>query len=477
MQVLLVHPPDATTTGDAGPAADRIAPPWDLVCLHAFLLARTGHVPHLIDTRLFSRFETDFDATLGRLAGPRLLVVHTRDLHLAEAMAVVETAHRRAPDLPIALCGPFPSAQPQQAITLPHVNYVLAGDPEPILRALLDSLHAPNRLRQIPGLYMRTGGGQGPAWLPDLAALPIPTWEGPHWIAYRTSVGGGVAAELRVSRGHSRTPADRATGGAEEPLRFWPFERLAPLVQKCAHKGASEVLITDPPGIWTPDRLRAWCHALIRARNTHPWSFHSLPRQFSAGELSDLREAGCRRLEFILPSCDPELLKRFECLHERRRLVAAVRGVAHEGMQVLVRVWTGGPEERTGERDRIVRMLEALHYPAFQPEPFPFAFDSPLARERGTAGGNLTLEAWMSWAREPWLQARPVPAWGGAEGAEAAAQTCRHVVQRIASSPRRRWQRWLSRWRSRSLIDDMETRMLALFQKPAPPGATPPDGP
>jgi hypothetical protein len=476
MQVLLVHPPDTSPSGAARAALDRMAPPWDLVCLHAFLLARTGHVPHWVDTRLFSRFEADLDETLRRIAGPRLMVVHTRPLHLAEAMAVVETVHRRAPDVPLALCGPFPSAHPQQAISLPHVNYVLAGDPEPILRALLDSLHAPNRLRQIPGLYVRGSGGQGPAWLPDLAALPLPTWEGPPWNAYRTSVGGGVAAELRVSRGHTRSPADRAAGGADEPLRFWPFERLAPLLQKCAHKGATEVMIADPPGVWTPDRVRAWCHALVRAHNTHPWSFSCLPRQFSAAELSDLREAGCRRIEFILPSCDPAVLQRFECLHERRRLAAALRAVAHEGLQLMVRVWTGGPEERTGERDRIVRLLEAVHYPAFQPEPFPFSFDSPLARERAADAADLTLDAWMAWAREPWLQARPVPAWGGAAGDRAAGETCRYVVQRIAGSPRRRWQRWWSRWRSRSLIDEMESRMLALFQKPAPPGATPPDG-
>mgnify|MGYP001283894504 CR=1 FL=1 len=473
MQVLLIHPPDTATSEAAGYAQERIAPPWDLICLHSFLLARTGHVPHLIDARLFSDFEADFDAMLRRIPGPRLLVVYARDIHLGEAMAVVETAHRRAPDMPLALCGPFPSAQPQQAITLPHVNYALAGDPEPILRGLLDFLHVPNRLRQIPGLHMKGSEGTGPAWLPDLAALPVPTWDAPNWIAYRTSVGGSATAELRLSRGHTRTATDRALGGADQPLRFWPLDRVAGLVLKSAHKGAGEILIADPPGIWTPDRVRAWCQALARARNSHPWSFRCLPRQFSAEELSDLQQAACRRVEFILPSCDPEILQRFTCLHERRRLLAALQAVRHSGLQFMVRVWVGGPEERSGEVARIARLMSALRYPSFLPQPFPFAYDAPLFRERPPDPQTPSLETWLAWSREPWLQTRPVPAWGGSAGAEKAEVMCAEVVQRVLRSPSRRWRRWLAHLGSRNLIDQMEDRMLALFQKPAPPGSGP----
>lgn len=475
MQVILVHPPHTSTCEAAGHADESLAPPWELVCLHAFLRARTGHVPHLVDARLFSDFEREFSQTLQHVPGPRLLVVHARALHLAEAMAVVETAHRHAPDLPVALCGPFASAAPDECIALPHVSYALAGDPEPILRGLLDALHAPNRLRQIPGLHLRGVGGTGPAWLTDLSSLPAPTWDSPNWIAYRSGVGGGVTAELCVSRGHTGAPADRAIGGAGQPLRLWPFDRIAPLVQKCAHKGATELHVADPPGLWTPDRLRAWCAALVRTRNTHPWSFRCLPRQFSAAEIADLVEAGCRRVEFILPSCDPDLLRRYECLHEKRRLAAALQSAAAGGLGVRMRIWVGGPEERAGEAVRITRMLGILGHPAFVPQPFPFAFDAPLARDREAPAGTPTLGTWLAWAREPWLHPRPVPAWGGEAGEQAAEAVCRKVVDDVLGNPVRRWRRWWNQWRHRSLIDNIETRMIALFQRPGtPPGAEPP---
>lgn len=469
MHVVLVQPPDSAEADASGHVHERLAPPWDLLCLQAFLRARTGHHGHLVDARLFSHFEADFVAAVRRVPAPRILVVHARDVQIGEAMAVVETTHRHFPDTPIALCGPYASAHPASAVALPHVQFALAGDPEPILRSLLDFLHVPNRLRQTPGLAVRGGGGVAPAWLPDLAALPAPTWEGVAWTAYHTTVGGGLTGEMRLSRGHSGSAFDRAIGGADQPLRFWPMDRMAALLMRCAHKGVVEMEIADPPGVWTPDRIRAWCHALIRVHNTQPWSFQSPPRQFSAAEIETLIDAGCRRLALVLPSCDPDLLKRFECLHDRRRLKAAWQACRDAGLAVNLRLWVGGPEERRGERDRIARFVRALGFPGFVAQPFPFAFDAPLCREREPDGRTPTLEEWIAWSHEPWIKTRPVPAWGGADGADRTAATCAAVVQRVTRSPLHRLKRAVARWRGRSLIEDLEARMVALFHRPAPP--------
>lgn len=471
MHVLLVHPPESVATD----AQERVrprpppAPSWLLLSLLTFLRARTGHQGHLLDARLYARFEEDYSAALTRTGSPRVVVVQADDLHLGEVMAVVEATRRRAPDAPIILCGPHPSAYPQHALALPHVDFALAGDPEVPLRQLLEFLHVPNRLRLVPGLISRVTTAPAAAWLPDLSVLPVPAWDGPAWPAYESTIGTGVRAEMRISRGHSGSAADRASGEASQPLRFWPLDRLAANMEKCAHKGVVEIMVNDPPGLWTPDRLRAWCAALQRARHTHPWSFRSLPRQFSPAELDHLADAHCAAVEFILPSCDPALLERYECRIEPRRLPQLAGDLRRVGVETRLRFWLGGPEEGRGESARVRHWLDRAGATPVVLEPFPLHFDSPLYRQLPPSHPHPTVEGWLAWSRDPWMNTRPPATWGGHAAASALAREMEALQQHGVRSPAQRLRRYRAWWRNRSVVGEMEQRLIGLFRRPTRP--------
>lgn len=462
MQVVIVQPPDPPGVNPA-----VWSPPWDILSLLTFLRERTGHLTHFVDGRLLVDFGHELTRAVQSLPAPRLVAVHASDVNLGEVMAVVETLHRALPDTPVALFGPWPSSQPRAAQQLPHVRFVLAGDPEPILRSLLDFLHVPNRLRQIPGLVTREADAGAPAWLPSLNSLPVPAWQGIDWAAYRSARDGTTRAELRVSRGVSGLPADRACAGKGQPLRFWPWDRLAATLEKSAHHGIVSVELVDPPGVWTPDRLQAWCRALIRQRNTHAWSFTALPRFFSEQELITLADAGCRRIHLVVPSCDPAVLARYECLDDPRKLRRVLEAFAAQEIRTDLRLWVGGPEESAGEARRASRWIRLAGYPSVQLHPFPLSFDSPVFAAGATPPGTPSLESWLDWSREPWLRERPVLFWGGAEGAKRAAQTCEEVQAKVTRNPWRRLRRRWDLWRGRSVADDVEQHTAALFQRPA----------
>ncbi|MBN1269644.1 MAG: cobalamin-dependent protein, partial [Kiritimatiellae bacterium] len=156
MKVLLVQPPDPPApvkpVALAGADPPLFAPPWDLLCLRSYLLLHTRHLAAVIDCRTFADLETELAEAIRAEAEPRLLVVSTTSHALGQSAAVLEIARRDFPGMKTVLCGEFPSQFPEQVAAVTRVDYALAGDPEPILRNLLDYMDVPQRLQRVPGL-------------------------------------------------------------------------------------------------------------------------------------------------------------------------------------------------------------------------------------------------------------------------------------------------------------------------------------
>jgi hypothetical protein len=458
--VILIQPPssDRTPTGPSWP--EPPAPPWDLIGLHTFLQTRTGHRSILFDARLYADWPRALENLLPMDSRQVVAVVRSRIFEWPAARHVLDTLMTQLPEALRVLCGPLPTLRPAECARWPGVDAIIAGDPEPTLRSLIENRHVPVRLSQTPGLALH-GRTTTPFWWPDLQQLPAPAWDGVPWTTYTDFARGGLRALLRVSRGHSGQAADRAWGGVEEPLRFWDFDRLAAAFGKCAHLGVVETLVVDPPGIWTPDRLRAWCEALIKARNTHPWSLQQLPHLLSPEEALLLREAGCRRLEIILPSSRPEELARYGLRGDTRALNLAVQSMAQAGLEVLIRCWVGGPGEGQGERKRLLRLARALGYPPMRFQPFPLALDAPLLHEIARDPATPDLDTWFADAGS-----EPTPAsfWGGADGRARAQALGESLNRSLCEEWGPRFRRWWMRWRSIHVIEELEQRSTELLR-------------
>lgn len=462
MHVMLIQPPVHTIQPADLPPGEPPAPPWDLVGLHSYLLSRTGHQSIFFDARLYKNWVEAIDQQLPYDTHQLVVVVRARAFEWPATLQVLRTIRERAPQAMRVLCGPLATACPEICVQHQEVDAALVGDPELTLRALLENRYATGRLRQLPGLALRGRTAQ-PVWMPDLSPLPPPAWENLPWKSYLAHARGGLRTLMRLSRGHPGQPADRATGGANEPLRIAPLERLTASFGRGAHLGVVETLVVDPPGLWTTDQLRAWCRALQEVHNTHPWSLQLLPRVLSPGEGDDLREAGCRRVELILPSSRPGELARFGVRGDGPALRTAVQSVVDSGLEVLMRVWLGGPSEGPKEREQWLRLLQNLRFPPVRFQPFPFALDAPMVREVTPPPGTPTLNAWLSQVDQ--AQA-PAMAWGGAEGHRRAQALGADLAQTVRESWTARWQRFWTRWRDTSVIEHLEERASGLLRTP-----------
>ncbi len=449
-----------STYGDAV----RYVPPWDLLCLRSFILSKTKHQAAVVDCRLFADIEMNFLETLRAVPEPRMVVIDTPSLSLGQAVAVAEMTKANFPGTRVVLCGQHPSKFPTRIASIPHIDYAISGDPEPVLKSLVDFIDSDARLSRVPGLIKPGAFESGPSWLADLRALPLPDWQGVFWPAYEAGPRqAGWRAKVRISRGQSGQAADRAFRQSGEPLRIWPLDRMAACIQRCAHLGVVEVFVDDPPGIWTEDRLRAWCTALRDDRNSQAWALQLLPSDVSADTAALLYSAGCRRIEILFPSADLDILRHYGCDLTLGQIADSVKLLHGAGIQVKACFWLGGPEEDPGEVARVVRVIRHLGFCPFSLKSFPFAFDAPLYDEVPVTEDKPQIDTWLNWARHPWTEERPLPLWGGRTAQAQITEMIGEIEQAITRSPERRLRRMINTIRSRNWVVEMENMALGLF--------------
>jgi len=468
MNIILVQPPDPampvvpldSTYGDA----IRYVPPWDLLCLRSYLLSKTKHHAAVVDCRLFTDIESNFLETLRAVPEPRMVVIDTPSLSLGQAVAVAEMTKSNFPGTKVVLSGPHPSKFPERLASIPHIDYAIAGDPEPALKSLLDFIDAEARLARVPGLIKPGTFESRPSWVPDLRSLVLPDWQGVFWPAYEAGPQKtGWRAKVRISRGQTGQAADRAFRNSGEPFRIWPLDRVAACIQRCAHLGVIEVFMDDPPGVWTAERLHAWCTSLIDERNTQAWAFQALPAEFPAETAELLYTAGCRRMEILFPTSDMDLLRRYGCDLNLGQIAESVKVLHASGIEVKACFWLGGPEEGPGEVARVVRVIRHLGFCPFSLKSFPFAFDAPIYDEMPVTEEKPQIETWLNWTRHPWTEERPLPLWGGRAAQAQITEVIGEIEQAITRSPERRLRRMINTIRSRNWVVEMENMALGLF--------------
>ncbi|MGD9873309.1 MAG: radical SAM protein [Kiritimatiellia bacterium] len=452
MHVVLIQPPDGVPAASSLRLSRRtpstLAPDWDILCLQAYLKAHSRHLSTIVDCRLFADLELEFEHAVDAVAGPKAIAVNTTGSNLGETAAVLEISKRRWPEIRTIIFGRFPSQFPEHIEAVARADYAISGDPEPVLRSLLDYIDSDKRLQFIPGLNF-AGKETSTAWLPDLNNLSLPDWGRVFWRAYHhPDQPGRQPAHMRLSRGHTREACDRAWGAASEPLRLWPIDKLAQSVRASADLGVTEIFLDDPPGVWNPGRLREWCQALARIYNKQNWGLQMVPCEMEQGLIGELQAARCRRIDFIVPTCDKDLQEKFGISFKPRNFRKTVAALERSGFEVFLRLWAGGPEEKKGGVRHAVRLIHHLPAAHVVLEPFPFFMDSPLYQSVSAESDAPRMEDWLRWMHDPWTLERPAGAWPARGGVRTLQKQMASIQRQALRSPK---------WQARRLLHFMKS--------------------
>lgn len=470
MNVFLIEPPDDSqtlpSTGIAAEELDSFSPPWNLSCLQAFLHKHTRHVCCFVDARLMADVERELVKQISIIEPPRIVVVNAPLRGLGNVGAILDIVKRHFPAIRTVLCGEFPSAFPGQLPFMPRIDFALVGDPEPILRNLLDYIDVPQRLRRTPGLYGENSESASPYWLSRLQGLPLPDWNQAFWADYKTGSGHGTyRAAIRLSRGHTGATEDRACAEFGQPLRVWPLEAAAQFLGRTAQTPIREVLFMDSPGFWNENMLADWIFHLLRLRNAQPWGLTIFPHSYHDTLIADLRETQCRRVDILFPSCDRDILEQYNVRIDWRGLIETIDSMRDSGIQVNPRFWIGSPEEPRGEGQRIAQVIRRLKLIEYRVEPFPYVINSEFYDEHHSDHPETaSLQDWLDWARSPWNKERPIQLWDAEAGLERIQASIRTLQKQLHKSPYILWTRFHRALLRQNWISTAEDKALDWLQ-------------
>ena len=152
--------------------------PLNYIHLAAYLRER-GYTALILD-EIFD--EMTFEAVDRKIRENHIQVVGIGAMTCEMPQAVAEAKRLKAvhPDLKIVFGGPHPSGDPEECLRSGAVDYVIVGEGEIALAALLDALSQRLDTTQIPGVWSIADGrvmANGRAEVPDIESLPRPAYE------------------------------------------------------------------------------------------------------------------------------------------------------------------------------------------------------------------------------------------------------------------------------------------------------------
>jgi len=471
MNVLLVQPPDSQGKIGEHPLFKQddevsLYSPWSLLCVRAYILGHTRHHCQLmVCEQPDEEYNKEIVSVLENMRSPRLAVIYCSHDNLGEVESILGSIKRLDAKIPTAIFGPFPSAYPNHAQELDECDFLLSGDPEPILRNLLDFIDVPQRLRHTPGLTLQGEKPKAPSWLTSLDILSLPKWEKAILRGSGSSSAGTKIATLRLSRGHTGTYADRAYGGRTEPLRVWRFENILKCFKTCSLEGISLIALEDTPGFWTQSRLDEWCSTLTNMRNDQPWSFQIFPREIDPDLAERLFLADCRQINFIMPSCKKANLAHFNCNTDMKTLGHSIKTLLAIGIEPRFTVWIGGPEESSSEAEGVLRFLRMFSNVKTSLQPFPYFPDSDLFAVMPKSKRGAEIEDIIKWLKNPWIEQNPVTVWSGQKGHDYTEAAMTYLARSVSRSPKQLLREIWKKVQSVDVIRTIEDRALSLLIK------------
>lgn len=377
MEVLIIQPPTKTVVAfdQTDLRASHIAPPWDAMCLLGYLHGRSRHTGRIFDARKHVRWEAELERNLTtKTPAIEIAAIQCGRHDLSAVQNVVATLRRLQPGLPLVGFGELPTLSPTSFRTETGMDYGIVGDPEPVMRQLLDNFALPFRRKRIAGLLQEDSDAATPIWSGDLRTLACPDWNDvTSWAWYEgPCYPGGLRADVALTRGATAHPIDALLRPGGAPLRIWPFEQIAAALQECAHIGMLEVHFTDPPHVWDEGRLDAWLTRLTNLQNAQDWSLRLLAMPLDIDMRQRLVEQRCRRVELLIPSCDPRQAAHngYE-IPDHAQLTEMIRWFHSRDVLVDLIFWIGNPDEPRGEARRILDFLRNQRYGPFALEIHP----------------------------------------------------------------------------------------------------------
>lgn len=298
-------------------------PPLNLAYIAAVLEA-SSHEVRVLDAFIKDLSPEEVEHEIRNFM-PEVLGLTVSSMTLREDMAVARLAKTVRKDIVVVAGGPHPTVMPGELLLKePCIDYVVKGEGEMVMQALLRDLEEGRPISERPGLAYRQGEGQvveGPLEaVKDLDALPHPARhlldpddykKPPSWFGMGK---GDRIQTILASRGCpyecifcSLTPI------SQRKWRTRDVSDVAAEVEEVLHKYSTyNFIFIDPEFTLNSERVEALCEEMIKRKLKIYWSCSARPNLLTEKMLKLMKEAGCWKVFLGVESASQPILDRIK---------------------------------------------------------------------------------------------------------------------------------------------------------------------
>ncbi|HUT12157.1 MAG TPA: radical SAM protein [Thermoguttaceae bacterium] len=270
--------------------------------------------------------------------------------------------------------GQHPTILPHLCLARPEVDFVVRGEGEGPLAALLTRLDADGRPDTIPGIGYKRGGRPiltGPADRPDFASLPFPRKDNLLFPErYDRNDLGGITATRGCPFPCGFCSARQVVG---KKIRYRPVESVADEIEYLKRTFGTGVFhFHDDTFTANREYTEALCSELIARRTGVSWSCTTRLKSLSADLLRQMERAGCYYTSVGVESGSNRVLGQMKKNIMREDVIERIAVLKRANVAWAVYIMAGLPEETAEDVDLTADLIRRI-----KPERVVLSFFTP----------------------------------------------------------------------------------------------------
>jgi len=293
----------------------------------------------------------------------------------SESAAVVSRIVKEVcPECRVIWGGQHPTILPQLCLAHPEVDFIIRGEGEGPLAALLTSFDTGRQAHTIPGIGYRADGRPiltRPAVRPDFASLPFPRKDNLLFPQrYDKNELGGITATRGCPFPCGFCSARQVVG---KKFRFRPVKNVVEEIEYLKRTfGTSVFHFHDDTFTANGGYTQALCAELLSRRTGVSWSCTTRLNSLSGDLLRQMERAGCYYTSVGVESGSNRVLKQMKKNITREDVIERIAVLKRANVAWAVYIMAGLPEETAEDVDLTADLIRRI-----RPERVVLSFFTP----------------------------------------------------------------------------------------------------
>ncbi|MFH1444916.1 MAG: radical SAM protein [Nanoarchaeota archaeon] len=384
--------------------ANYMWPPMGLAYIAA-VLEESGFKPDIFDALALGVNYNDMQKEVEQKK-PDIIIINTATITFGEDLVTLEKIKEAVPNVKTVMLGTHTSAMPQQCAKEKAIDFLILGEPDYIVRDLVDAIDKGKDLNDVKGIAFERDGKvtiTHPApMIEDLDAMPFParhliTKEGNYFNPFAKKMPYTTSLSSRGCPFKCIYCSSTTLYG--DIYRARSAENVVDEIELIIKQGFKEIFYRDETLTFDKNRTAKICD-LIKERNLDiSWMCNSRVDTVTPELLIKMKKAGCHMVKYGVESGDQQILNNLVKGTTVEGIRNAFKWTRDAKMSTVAHFMFGSPGETVDSMNKSIALAKEIKtdYASFNittPYPGTVLFDKYIGK----------VENWDSWSLKKSLE-------------------------------------------------------------------------